>query len=104
MISFVKQTTTNETYLYLIQYNDMIIGSILWDYDIITKVDININFYDKIRKNLLTNLCNELGIKELEVICDKSFEKYYSDLGFDKKCNVTVGCKSGLILLVYDMR
>ena len=72
MISFLKQISINDTDLYLIMYNNMIIGSIIFEYDMITKIDININFYDKIKTQLLNDICDKLRMKELEVICDKS--------------------------------
>ena len=79
-ISFIKPIPTCS--LYLVVLNDMIIGSIHMEDDMITNIDINGDFFVNIKARLIRSLLYELGLDHIDLICNPRFFDYYSELGF----------------------
>ena len=69
--------------LYLIIVDDMIIGSIHMEDDMITNIDINGDFFVNIKTRLMRELLYELGINQIDLICNPNCFDYYSKLGFE---------------------
>ena len=80
-ISFIKPMAGCE--LYLIIVDDMIIGSIHMEDDMITNIDINGDYFDTIKTRLMRSLLYELGINQINLVCNPNCLDYYSKLGFD---------------------
>ena len=96
-ISFQKAISTCS--LYLIVVSDQIIGSIhINDHNIITTIDINMDYLDSIKDILLPMLLFELGINSIKLICDQVFLKHYIELGFKKLYNTD----NDRVILRYD--
>ena len=79
-ISFIKPIPTCS--LYLVVLNDMIIGSIHMEDDMITNIDINGDFFVNIKARLMRSLLYELGRNQIDLICNPNCFDYYSQLGF----------------------
>ena len=79
-ISFIKPMTGCS--LYLVVLEDMIIGSIIFSNSIITNIDINSDYLDTIKDVLINRLLYELGINQINLICNPNCFDYYSKLGF----------------------
>ena len=79
-ISFIKPMSGCS--LYLIVAEDQIVGSIILKNSIITNIDINGDYLDTIKAGLMRSLMFELGINQIDLICNPVFFDYYSQLGF----------------------
>ena len=83
-ISFIKPIP-NCSY-YLVSFEDMITGSLkIDDDDIISNIDINCKYIDKVQKKLISCLLSELGRDEIEVECSVGVKRFHIDLGFKQQ-------------------
>ena len=100
-ISFIHPISSF-TNLLLVISDYQIIGSIeIYDDKIITNIDINPDYIDKVKKILLDKLLFELGIDVIEVMTENNnAEKYYKDFGFKK----TYINKDGCVFLKYSVK
>ena len=94
-LTFIKPMTNCD--MYLIMFRDMIVGSVYINDNIITNIDIHSDFFNDIKNILIQRLLFELGKDTIILKCDKTFAKYYKELGFEKKCR-----HNDTILLRYD--
>ena len=84
--------------VYLILFNDMIVGSIYVDGDIISNIDINGSYFDIIKDELIPKFLFELGLDRIDMVCEAVFYNYYKELGFYKFYNTA----NDHIILRYD--
>ena len=97
-ISFQKPLPSYDVYLIIV--SDMVIGSIHFENDIITNIDINGDFFHIIKDKLIPALAFELGTNRLDLICKQIFFDFYNELGFKKQYNTD----TNRIVLRYDVR
>ena len=85
-ISFIYPIPSISSLL-LIIYNNEIIGSVEFSNDmVISNIDINPEYMDKVKKNLLEKLLFELGYDDIEVITENNNAvKYYQQFGFTRR-------------------
>ena len=82
-ISFIKPMP--KCNMYLILFQDMIVGSIYLNSDnIITNIDINNHYLYDIMHNVMELFLFEVGLDKIELECDKTLTKFYKQLGFKK--------------------
>ena len=80
-ISFIKPMTGCS--LYLVVLDDMVVGSVVLTNSIITNIDINGDYLDNIKARLMRSLLYELGLNQIDLVCNPRFFDYYSQLGFE---------------------
>ena len=80
-ISFIKAMSGCS--FYLIVVDEMIIGPIHMEDDMITNIDINGDFFVNIKTRLMRSLLFELGLDHIDLICNPNCFDYYSQLGFE---------------------
>ena len=86
--------------LYLIVVDDMIIGSIHMEDDIITNIDINNDFFVNIKTRLMRSLLFELGLNQIDLVCNPVCLDFYNELGFEK-CEIQ--STDGKVVLRYKV-
>ena len=96
-ITFIKPFYYHESLL-LIMYNDMIIGSIQSNNNIIIDIDINTFYLNEIKDKLMRLLLFHVGRDDIILVCEKVFEDWYKELGFKKIKN-----KDGKVVMIYNI-
>ena len=97
-ISFIKPMINCEVYLIIL--NDIVIGSIIMDQDIISNIDINGSYFEIIQDELIPKFLFEQGLDRIDIVCDTVFFDYYKDFGFYKCYNTD----NDRIILRYETR
>ena len=98
MLTFIKPIKTCNDLL-LIIYDSMIIGSIKFNTDVITDINISSVYFSNVKDNLINRLLLELGWDSVELLVDKGIVAYYKDMGFIQKYTT----QDDMILLGYEV-
>ena len=65
----------------------------------IIDINVNENFFEKIRYDIVNRLCFEIGVDTSEVLCENGMERYYTLMVFKKIFNV----EEEQIILKYEV-